>query len=152
MENQLKTVCTVPGQPVFCFHGTPSKNIPASYPVKARKEWIPRGWLISFTLGTFSKNHKRKDSIPMTKNTKKTTARHLKELADQYRLNVPHNLKNGVVVIYKNKVVGWMNKIKDPQVWKPGCFAVNEDGRIWLSVGGSQDEGAESWQPQDERV
>ena len=151
MNNRLKTVCTVPGQPVFCFCGKPAGKIPASYPVKVNKNNIPRGWLISFALGTFSKTHKEK-SIIMTNTIKKTMARELISMAEQYRLNVPHNLKDGVVVIYKKKVVGWMNKIKDPHVWKPGCFAVNKAGRIWVSVGGSQDEGAESWQPQKERV
>lgn len=87
----------------------------------------------------------------MTKKTKKNTAALLKSLAEEYRRNVRHNLKGGVVVIHRQHVAGWMNELRDPQHWKPGCFAVNEDGRIWMTIGGSQDEGSESWQLQDEQ-
>ncbi len=64
MEDQLKTVCSVPEQPVFCFHGTSAKKIPASYLAKARKEWTPRKKLIHFMLGLFSKNMKEKTLSP----------------------------------------------------------------------------------------
>lgn len=85
----------------------------------------------------------------MKKNTKKTVSTNLRSLAEKYRIQ--HQLNGGLVVIHKGHVVGWINDLKQPNYWKPGRFAVNETGRIWTSVGGSQDEGAESWQPQNER-
>jgi len=76
----------------------------------------------------------------------------LKTLADQYRENERPDLKGGVVVIFDNEVSGWMDELRDPQGWEPGCFAVDEDGNVWVSVGGNAYDGAESWQPvHDER-
>lgn len=52
--------------------------------------------------------------------------------------------KCGVVVIYKGEAVGWMNELRDPQEWKPGCFAVDEQGNIFRAIGGDEDS-AKEW-------
>jgi len=75
----------------------------------------------------------------------------VKKLVDDFRQDRPH-LKGGVVVIHSTKVVGWkvaswMNKLRDPQSWSPGCIAVHQDGRSWLAVGGNPKDGARKWHP-----
>lgn len=71
----------------------------------------------------------------------------IKKLADDYRQNKRSDFKGGVVVIFGNKVSGWMNKLRDPQHWKPGCIAVDENGNAWLADGGSPKDGAKKWLP-----
>ena len=70
-----------------------------------------------------------------------------KKLADQYRQNERPDLHGGVVVIFDNDVSGWMNELRDPQSWEPGCSAINEDGQKWVAVGGNAYDGAERWEP-----
>lgn len=52
----------------------------------------------------------------------------------------------GVVVIYQGEANGWMNELRDPQGWAPGCIAVSESGEQWEAIGGNDYDGAESWQ------
>ncbi len=151
MENQLKTVCSVPEQPVFCFYGTSARKIPAAYPQKPAKNGLP-GEGGPFYAWYIFKKYEGKNAFTMTNHTQKATDRMLISLTEEYRRNVRPNLKGGVVVIHKKHVTGWMNQLRDPQNWKPGCYAVNEDGRIWMTVGGSPDDGATSWEPWNERV
>ena len=54
--------------------------------------------------------------------------------------------KGGVVVIFNNEIQGWMNELRDPQHWQKGCVAVAEDGTQWTTVGGNNQDGAESWE------
>jgi len=46
-----------------------------------------------------------------------------KKIADEFRQNERPDLKGGVVVIFGNEVAGWMNELRDPQHWEPGCVA-----------------------------
>jgi len=55
--------------------------------------------------------------------------------------------KAGVVIFFDGEVQGWCNELRDPQHWQPGCIAVDEDGRGWVAVGGTNYMGADSWQP-----
>jgi hypothetical protein len=52
---------------------------------------------------------------------------------------------SGVVVIFENEVTGWMNELRDPQHWMPGCIAVDVDGNAWLATGGNEAGGATHW-------
>lgn len=71
-----------------------------------------------------------------------------KKLADEYRENERPDLPDGgVVVIFGNHVAGWMDELRDPQSWEPGCFAIDENGNEWVAVGGNTYDGAEKWQP-----
>ena len=70
-----------------------------------------------------------------------------KKLADQYRQNERPDLQGGVVVIFDNKVAGWMNELRDPQSWESGCIAINEADQTWVSVGDNAYDGAERWEP-----
>jgi hypothetical protein len=51
----------------------------------------------------------------------------------------------GVVVIFNGQVSGWMNALRDPQHWAPGCIAVDHDGNQYEAIGGNDYNGAEHW-------
>lgn len=71
----------------------------------------------------------------------------IKKLADDYRKNERSDFKDGLVVIFGDKVEGWMNKLGSPHQWKPGCIAVDQDGNSWLADGGNPKDGAKKWCP-----
>jgi len=54
-----------------------------------------------------------------------------------------------VVIIHKRKVQGWVNELRDPQHWCPGCLAIDTVGKQWRAVGGNDYDGAAEWQPID---
>ncbi|HAR32534.1 MAG TPA: hypothetical protein DCR95_00110 [Desulfobacter sp.] len=68
-----------------------------------------------------------------------------KKIADEFRQNERPDLKGGVVVIFENEVSGWMNELRDPQHWEPGCVAIDENNKMWLAVGGNPYDGAMEW-------
>lgn len=47
----------------------------------------------------------------------------------------------GVVVVYDGTAQGWVNILRNPEHWVPGCFAVNEDGEVWQSIAGNAGRG-----------
>lgn len=51
----------------------------------------------------------------------------------------------GVFVFLNSEYQGWMNELRDPHKWVPGCIAVDESGRMWESIGGNDQDGAEIW-------
>ena len=53
----------------------------------------------------------------------------------------------GVVVVYDNQVAGWMNELRDPSHWQPGCVAIDENRKIYLATGGDDQNGAKLWLP-----
>lgn len=63
------------------------------------------------------------------------------------------NYPTGVVVIvgtrslgWMNAVaVGWMNELRDPKNWEPGCLAVDPAGRVFEAIGGNAYDGAREW-------
>jgi len=67
--------------------------------------------------------------------------------AQQWREHNGYTGKGGVVVLFEGKVSGWMNELRDPQGWEPGCIALDEQGKAWQSVGGDAYNGAERWEP-----
>jgi hypothetical protein len=67
------------------------------------------------------------------------------EMANRYRKQDGHH--DGVVVIFDGQVGGWMNELRDPQHWVPGCIAIDVDGNEWLAVGGNDYDGAALWEP-----
>ncbi|MEM5403929.1 MULTISPECIES: hypothetical protein [Paraburkholderia] len=42
--------------------------------------------------------------------------------------------KGGVVVFFQGEVQGWVNQLRNPEHWQPGCIAVDEQGAIWNAV------------------
>ena len=55
----------------------------------------------------------------------------------------------GVVVLFNGVVGSWVNKLRNPGDWRPGCVAVDEDGKTWTAVAGSEQDGALIWLPDD---
>jgi len=53
--------------------------------------------------------------------------------------------KDGVVVVYGDEVQGWVNELRDPQHWTPGCIAITEDGTCYEARGGNDYDGADHW-------
>ncbi len=53
----------------------------------------------------------------------------------------------GVVVMYQAEVSGWMDRLRDPQHWMPGCVAVLADGSAFVARGGNDYDGAQEWVP-----
>lgn len=66
------------------------------------------------------------------------------ELAKSYRRDEGQG--DGIVLIYAGQVYGWKNELRDPQSERPGALAVSDDGRVWLAVGGNDQDGAKSWE------
>lgn len=52
----------------------------------------------------------------------------------------------GVVVIYRDQVQGWVNELRNPEHWRPGCVAVSGDGRPHIAAGGDPQNGAQRWE------
>jgi hypothetical protein len=67
------------------------------------------------------------------------------ETANRFRRERGH--AGGVVVIFNGEVSGWMNELRDPQHWAPGCIAIDADGNAWLATGGNDYDGAARWTP-----
>lgn len=68
-----------------------------------------------------------------------------RSLASQYRQDNPQ-YAGGVVVIFDNEVSGWVNELRDPESWVPGCIAVLADGTCYIATGGNAQDGACEWQ------
>lgn len=54
--------------------------------------------------------------------------------------------QRGVVVFFGCTVQSWVDQLRNPEHWQPGCIAVNEDGDTWITVGGDERSGATTWQ------
>lgn len=56
----------------------------------------------------------------------------------------------GVVIVSEGLAQGWVNELRNPEHWQPGCVAVDETGLTWTAVGGNAQDGAVSWRPNGE--
>lgn len=68
------------------------------------------------------------------------------ELAKTWREKHGYIGKGGVIVIFDGVVNSWVNELRNPEHWLPGCLAIDEDGNQWIAKGGGKRKGAESWQ------
>mgnify|MGYP001263067838 CR=1 FL=1 len=61
-------------------------------------------------------------------------------------------LIGGLVVFFNDDPAGWMNELRSPESWEPGCIAVDADGRCWKACGGNAYDGATYWNvmPEDQ--
>ena len=64
---------------------------------------------------------------------------------NQYRKEICQ--KGGVVVLFAGKISGWMNELRSPENWEPGCIAINSDGKKFEATGGNYYNGATYWKP-----
>lgn len=51
----------------------------------------------------------------------------------------------GVVVIFNGIADAWVDKLRNPEHWQPGCIAVDESGKTWTAIGGTEQGGALMW-------
>ena len=56
-----------------------------------------------------------------------------------------HDVNGGYVVIYNKIAVSWMPELHDPRRQMPGCIAIDENGKQWITEGGNDAEGAQRW-------
>ena len=68
------------------------------------------------------------------------------QAAKSWRIDKGYVGKGGIIVLFKNKVQGWVNGLRDPQRWQPGCIAIDEAGNSWIASGGNDYDGANTWQ------
>lgn len=55
--------------------------------------------------------------------------------------------RGGVVVVLDGEVQSWVDKLRNPEHWQPGCVAVDETGKSWTTIAGNQQDGALMWLP-----
>lgn len=69
-----------------------------------------------------------------------------KNIIEKYREQNNYTGKGGVIVIFENEVQGWVNELRDPKNWQPGCRAFDESNHEWVATGGNRENGATDWQ------
>jgi hypothetical protein len=57
--------------------------------------------------------------------------------------------RGGVIVLFDGEVQGWVNELRSPDHWQPGCVAIGEDGRSWTTIAGTEQTGALMWLPNE---
>lgn len=55
--------------------------------------------------------------------------------------------RGGVVVVFAGEVQSWVNEIRNPEDWQPGCVAFDERGNGWITIAGNAEDGALMWLP-----
>lgn len=71
------------------------------------------------------------------------------EAAKQFRERHGFVGRGGVVVLYNGEGQSWVNELRNPEEWRPGCVAVDEAGNTWTAVAGDEQNGATMWMPND---
>jgi hypothetical protein len=57
--------------------------------------------------------------------------------------------RGGVVVLFAGEVQSWVNELRNPENWEPGCVAVDENGNSWTTAAGTASTGALMWIPNE---
>jgi hypothetical protein len=55
--------------------------------------------------------------------------------------------EGGVVVFFEGKVESWIDELRNPESYAPGCIAVDGEGNQWKATGGDSYNGANEWVP-----
>ena len=71
------------------------------------------------------------------------------ETARAWRARNGYIGRGGVIVVFDGLAQGWVNELRDPESWRPGCVAVDETGHSWIATGGDDRNGASTWMPRD---
>lgn len=71
-------------------------------------------------------------------------------VAANYLAERPQLGTTGVVILFNDEAIGWMNTLRDPQNWQPGALAIDTQGNLWIATGGDSYSGAGQWQPLDD--
>lgn len=59
--------------------------------------------------------------------------------------------RGGVIVVFEGKGQSWVNELRNPEHWQPGCVAVDESGNTWTAIGGDEQDGSATWMPNDNK-
>jgi hypothetical protein len=54
-----------------------------------------------------------------------------------------------VIVLFNGEVQSWVDELRNPEHWQPGCVAIDEQGRSWTTIAGNERDGALMWLPND---
>ncbi|WP_409286863.1 antirestriction protein ArdR [Pseudomonas guariconensis] len=65
-------------------------------------------------------------------------------MATQWRTR-NQEYSGGVVLVWENAVYGWKNELRDAHQERPGAYAIDTDGAIFIAAGGNKNAGAERW-------
>lgn len=57
--------------------------------------------------------------------------------------------RGGVIVVFNGVANSWVDRLRNPEHWRAGCVAVDEAGKTWTSIGGTEQGGALMWLPND---
>lgn len=66
----------------------------------------------------------------------------LRSIAENWRRT--HGLP-GIVLIQGDSVTGWKTSLQDAYLERPGVYAVDDDGHVFVSAGGDRRSGAKGW-------
>lgn len=69
----------------------------------------------------------------------------LRRIAAAWR-NKSREHSDGVVLIYDGQAYGWKNTLRDPCRERPGAYAVEADGSVFIATGGDPQNGAKRWE------
>jgi len=53
--------------------------------------------------------------------------------------------RGGVVLVWQGSVYGWKNSLRDASHERPGAYAVDEAGHVFIAEGGDDYNGAKCW-------
>lgn len=70
----------------------------------------------------------------------------IEDAATTWRMANPEHMCDGVVLVWREAAYGWKNELRDPQHERPGALAVDVRGRVWLAIGGNDQDGAQEWE------
>lgn len=66
-------------------------------------------------------------------------------VAKEWRQRWNETGTGGVVIVYEGQVQGFTNTLRHPSAWPQGTWAVEENGRCFIAVGGDDTEYGEEW-------
>ena len=68
----------------------------------------------------------------------------LRAIATNWRAaNLEH--PGGVVLVWQRSVYGWKNSLRDASHERPGVYAIDEAGHVFIAEGGDEYNGAKCW-------
>lgn len=67
----------------------------------------------------------------------------LRTTAAQWRTD--NQKHGGLVLVWQDAVYGWKNSLRDAGHERPGVYAVDEQGHVFIAEGGDDYEGAKCW-------
>ena len=57
------------------------------------------------------------------------------DIAAKFRDDHGYSGRGGVVVVFEGEACGWVDKLRNPEHWRHGAIAVDEQGAKWKALG-----------------